>query len=382
VVARPNAGLTASGFDLLSPEAVTERDAVRTVGVTVVRSRFHLVEARSICARGSTEPRSPAGFVVRAHAPVAGGLGGYRLTCSAQQRAGFRLDGTPVVDGGPVDHTQDGVTATLRRAETVLRSDVRPVLEAPGVVRTSRMRGPVDLEWGWSSSAFLLRRVVIVGRWDGATDAWPALPPASRLTPAPGEHPLLAERIETPTPRTLGLLRARGVGFKVGGRGGTWVGGEAGGQVLFARGLRRDFALQARVALQTSRDHVNAGLALRSTQGRDFVWLSLVHMRDAQPSLRGRTLWLTFQRSDEWNKPVAAAEADLSGTLMRIERRGDYVLLRAAPPGRSELEDICPPLYFPFEGPVDACLYGRRTVGGDDFEGAATFSEVELLLPE
>ena len=89
-------------------------------------------------------------------------------------------------------------------------------------------------------------------------------------------------------------------------------------------------------------------------------------------SEHGHLAFLDIEQSD----PVSPGGcADLS-----LKRVGEYVLARCGEKKEALEELTQDPLYFPLEGPVDICVFGR----GKRNQGAplATFSEVEILAPD
>jgi hypothetical protein len=349
---------------------------VKTLGVTLLRSRFRLREVRSFAVSGAAEGGAATSFVLRVHAPAAGGLGAYLLLGATEHDSFLRVDGAHVLSAPAVGHTRTGVTAILRRGRAALRSATDDVFDERLVARTSRSHGFVDAEWGWGDRPFVIRQVVVVGRWDEVIDAWPALPPAGALAPAPDDLPLVAERVSAASaPRTLGQLRRDGASFDIEG---VWVGTSRRGNVLCAAGLRGDVRLRAHVVLRTAASYAHAGLALRASRGLDAVFLNLVFASGAPGALEQRRLWMSLQRGDEWEKPFRALAAELDrGAVLELERRGDHVIARAGP-SVDQLAPVGAPIYFPFEGEVDACFMGRTTVGT---KGEAVFRDVEVLLP-
>jgi hypothetical protein len=275
---------------------------------------------------------------------------------------GLSLAGWPV--GAPC---RRALSVSQRRAGLDLGVDGQPCGFRHVPARRGRSGGHVLLVLQPGSC---LRRLLLVGRWE-AEATLPSTPPLARwaesLRPLPDEVPLKGYSKIKAAPERLGELRARGQRLRARSKD---------REMIWARGLRGDVEISARVSFVAKDQTQQAGIGIR-TRGvapKVSVYYGLV---------RGGRLMLLTQRRFTYAS-LAAVETGAEHLHLRLRRVGDLVFASYGPdPARLTLLPGSPfhiPLSNRIQTGVFALAHGKRSTKKST--AFAEFEQIEVSAPE
>jgi tetratricopeptide (TPR) repeat protein len=381
------AGVDAAFFVLTSFRRF-EPDALLTDGVTHYRGRFALSEVHAVDVDvtqgvgaqwqgGIALQRAASGRDGRSFAITT--LDGHAVLLATDNVIGTKAPkATPPVVGASVVVRRTGVEARTRVGAGPAPRDVRVAAE-PLTPRRGRAQGGVDLEVGWAPGPHRLTRFVVEGRFE-ASSPYPPLPERRALEPASPGHPLVAHRVlGSVVPEglaTLDDLVRRGLRLPMGPGGAMFVAGNDDAPIVHVGGLQGDVLVRAKVTF-FGRNDQTAGLMLRCSNREDRVHLGVGGPNlPWEPDATGMVS-LATQRERDWETPVPfRAFPGGVPVVLELERRGSWVVASFGP-SVDRLERLVA-LYYPLDGPIDACLLARSYNHTEAV--LVPFEDVELLV--